>query len=214
MDPTQARHAANRSEQEPSDQGLPALRPVIDATFAEHGEVMAASMRALPEAVESAARLLVTAYLGGHKAILFGNGGSMSDALHIEGELVNRFAVDRQGVPAVALAGPASLTATANDYSYDDAFARMLVAHAQPGDVAIGLSTSGNSENVVRALTAARDAGLASIALTGEGGGRCADVADVCIAVPSRNTPRVQEVHITVGHMLCDLVERALHPRD
>lgn len=189
------------------------LRAVIDATFEEHRRVLAASAAALPEAVEAAARLLVKAYLAGGKAILFGNGGSMSDALHIEGELVNRFSVDRQGVAAVALGSAASLTATANDYSYEDVFARMLVAHHRPGDVAVGLSTSGNSRNVVKALQVARELGCPTIALTGEGGGRCAEWADVLVAVPSRHTPRIQEVHITVGHVLCDLVEKALLER-
>ena len=102
------------------------------------------------------------------------------------------------------------MTATANDYSYDDLFARMLVAHQRPGDVAIGFTTSGNSENVVRALEQARELSMPTIALTGAGGGRCVDLADVVIAVPSTNTPRIQELHITVGHMLCDLIERAV----
>lgn len=186
------------------------VRTLISRTFETHRSVLEASSRELPEAIESAARLLVDAYLQGGKAILFGNGGSMSDAQHIEGELVNRFAVDRPGVAAVALGSPASLTATANDYSYDDLFARMLVAHHRPGDVAVGFSTSGNSTNVVRALQQALTLGAPSIAFTGAGGGRCGEIADVVIAVPSRETPRIQEVHITVGHMLCDLVERAI----
>ena len=189
------------------------LRTVIADTFAEHRQVLDASIRDLPDSVEAAARLLVSSYLGGGKAILFGNGGSMSDALHIEGELVNRFAIDRPGVAAVALASPASLSATANDYAYEDMFARMLVAHHRPGDVAMAFTTSGNSVNCVKALEQARELGVPSIALTGEGGGRCASLADVVIAVPCRNTPRIQEMHITVGHMLCDLVERALVAR-
>ncbi len=189
------------------------LQTVIRATFDTHLEVARAAARDLPDAIESAARVLVDSYLGGGKAILFGNGGSMSDALHIEGELVNRFSVDRPGVAAVALGSPASLTATANDYSYDDLFARMVVAHHRPGDVAVGFTTSGNSENVVRAFEQAKALGAPTIAFTGEGGGRCAAIADVLIAVPSRETPRIQEVHITVGHMLCDLVERALVAR-
>lgn len=189
------------------------LRATIEATFAEHHHVLQQSITSLPPAVEAAARVLVQAYLKGGKAILFGNGGSMTDALHVEGELVNRFAVDRPGVAAVALAGASSLTATANDYSYDDAFARMFVAHHRPGDVAWGFSTSGNSENVVRALRRARELGAPTLAFTGEGGGRCAEHADVLLAVPSRCTPRIQEMHITVGHMLCDLVEKALLAR-
>lgn len=186
------------------------LRSVIDATFDDHLQVLEASRTQLPESVEAAAALLCEAYLAGGKAILFGNGGSMSDALHIEGELAGRFAIDRKGVAAVALAGSASLTATANDYSYDDVFARLYEAHHRPGDVAIGLTTSGNSENVVRAFAKARELGGRTIALTGAGGGKCAELADVCIAVPSSCTPRIQEVHILVGHTLCDLVEQAL----
>ncbi len=170
-------------------------------------------MAGLPAAVEAAARLLIASYRAGGKAVLFGNGGSMTDALHVEGELVGRFAFDRPGLPAVALAGSSALTAIANDYSYQDVFLRMLAAHARPGDVAIGFSTSGNSENVVRALSRARELGCRTIAFTGEAGGRCAPLADVCIAVPSRHTPRVQEMHILAAHTLCELVEVAMFPR-
>lgn len=182
----------------------------MEQTFADHRRVLDQAASELPAAVEAAAELLVAAYRRGGKAILFGNGGSMTDALHIEGELVGRFAIDRPGVAAVALAGISSLTATANDYSYADVFARMLEAHHREGDVAVGLSTSGNSENVVRALRKAKALGASSIALTGQGGGVCRELADVCIAVPSTCTPRIQEVHILVGHTLCDLVEQAL----
>lgn len=202
--------ADTNDEVQGGDQDQGEVQTVISKTFGVHRTVLEASERELPPAIEAAAGLLIEAYLQGGKAILFGNGGSMSDAQHIEGELVNRFAVDRPGVAAVALGSPASLTATANDYSYDDLFARMLVAHHRPGDVAVGFSTSGNSTNVVRALEQARSLGAPTIAFTGQGGGRCAEVADVLIAVPSGETPRIQEVHITVGHMLCDLVERAL----
>jgi len=187
-----------------------ALHALVASTFEDHRSLLDACRDDIETTVAAGARLLVDAYLAGGKLILFGNGGSMSDALHIEGELVNRFSIDRPGVAAVALAAPASFTATANDYSYDDVFARMLQAHYRPGDVALGLSTSGNSENVVRALTKARELGAGTIALTGAGGGRCAALADVCLAVPSTCTPRIQEVHILAGHILCDAVERAL----
>ena len=198
---------------DPAQASATDLRRVIDATFEEHRQVLAATMQALLPDIERAAGLLIEAYRAGGKAILFGNGGSMSDALHVEGELVNRFSVDRPGVAAVALSSPASFTATANDYSYDDVFARMLVAHARPHDLAIGFTTSGNSKNVVRAFEAAREQGLVTLALTGEGGGACARLVDLCLKVPSRHTPRIQEMHIIVGHVLCDLVERALFPR-
>ncbi|MFT7464645.1 MAG: D-sedoheptulose 7-phosphate isomerase [Pseudohongiellaceae bacterium] len=186
---------------------------LIEATFAQHRDVLTATAEQMPEVIAQAAALLVDCYLRGGKAILFGNGGSMSDALHLEGELVNRFSVDRKGVAAVALASPASFTATANDYSYDDVFARMLEAHQRPGDVAIGFTTSGNSENVVRALELGQQAGTKTIAMTGMGGGRCAAVSDVLLAVPSDCTPRIQEMHITIGHMLCDAIEKALLAR-
>lgn len=207
MDRTQGSADGPASTREGTDVDL---RGVIDATFAEHRTVLEASMEQLPAAVEAAARLLIDSYRHGGKAILFGNGGSMSDALHVEGELVNRFSVDRPGVAAVALGSPASFTATANDYSYEDVFARMLAAHARPGDVALGFSTSGNSENVLRALKEAARLGLGTVALTGAAGGRCAEAAAVAVKVPSDSTPRIQEMHITVGHMLCDVVERAL----
>ncbi len=191
----------------------PDVRAVIAEAFAEHRRVLEASAGSLQPALEAAAALLIAAYRAGGKAILFGNGGSMTDALHVEGELVGRFGYDRPGVAAVALAGASSLTAIANDYGYEHAFARMLAAQARPHDVALGFSTSGNSANVVRALEAARELKLGTIAFTGEGGGRCRGLADVCVMVPSRQTPRIQEMHILAGHTLCDLVERALFPR-
>lgn len=181
--------------------------------FAEHLKVFEAARQQLLEPMERAGELLVAAYRQGGKAILFGNGGSMTDALHVEGELVGRFGYDRPGLPAVALAGPAAVTAIANDYSYADLFARMLAGQGKAGDVAWGFSTSGNSENVVRALRVAREKGLATLAFTGEGGGKCKELADVCLMVPSRHTPRIQEVHILCAHTLCDVIERALFPR-
>jgi D-sedoheptulose 7-phosphate isomerase len=193
--------------------GGPDLRAVIDAAFAEHRRVLEAGAASLPAQMEAAARLLIAAYRAGGKAILFGNGGSMTDALHVEGELVGRFGYDRPGVAAVALAGHSSLTAIANDYGYENAFARMLEAHARPHDVAMGFSTSGSSKNVVLALQKARELKLATIAFTGEGGGQCRALADVCLMVPSRQTPRIQELHILAGHTLCELVEQALFPR-
>ncbi len=164
--------------------------------------------------MEAAAELLISAYRQGGKALLFGNGGSMTDALHLEGELVGRFGYDRPGLPAVALGGGAAgLTAIANDYGYDELFARLLAAQARPGDVAVGFSTSGNSANVVRAFRRARELKLPCIAFTGAGGGQCKELADVLLAVPSQHTPRIQELHILAGHTLCDLVERAMFPR-
>jgi D-sedoheptulose 7-phosphate isomerase len=205
---------ARASDKASADRAAGVLgRALAAEAFAEHLGVFEAARQQLLEPMERAGELLVASYRKGGKAILFGNGGSMTDALHVEGELVGRFGYDRPGVAAVALAGPAALTAIANDYSYTDAFARMLAAHARPGDVAWGFSTSGNSENVLRALRAAREKGLSTLAFTGEGGGKCRELADVCLMVPSRHTPRIQEVHILCAHTLCDVVERALFPR-
>ena len=163
----------------------PDIKSIIQEAFAQHREVISEAASALPGPISEAARLLIEAYRAGGKAILFGNGGSMTDALHIEGELVGRFGYDRPGVAAVALSGLWSFSAIANDYGYENVFSRMLAAHARPHDVAIGFSTSGNSENVVRALEQAREIGLARIAFTGKAGGRCAEAADVAIRVPS-----------------------------
>ncbi len=190
------------------------LRRLVDEALAEHRRVVEAAGTEFAQSVATAAQLLVTAYRQGGKSLWFGNGGSMTDALHIEGELLGRFNYDRPGLPAVALGGGAAgLTAIANDYGYDESFARLLEAQARPGDVACGLSTSGNSKNVVAALRKARALKLPSIAFTGAGGGACAELADVTIRAPSAHTPRIQELHILAGHTLCEAVERALFPR-
>ncbi|MFO0982078.1 MAG: SIS domain-containing protein [Planctomycetota bacterium] len=183
----------------------------VDRALDEHLNLLQWVKRECRGAVVEAAERIVQSYRTHGKVLLFGNGGSASDALHIEGELVNRFYKDRPGLPAIALgASVPSLTAIANDYSYQDLFARLVEAHGRRGDVALGLSTSGNSENVVRGLKRARELGLATIAFTGEAGGRCRDHADHLFALPSRCTPRIQEAHITLGHVLCELVEAAL----
>ena len=184
---------------------------VIHRRFEEHAAVLEATSRHLADKIQAAADLLVAAYRAGGGVFLFGNGGSAADAQHIAGELVGRFLKDRRALKAEALSVNTSiLTALANDFSYDMIFARQLEANARPGDVAWGLSTSGNSANVVAALTYARDHGLKTIALTGEGGGRCAPLADVLLDVPSRSTPRVQEAGMLVYHLLCEIVETAL----
>jgi D-sedoheptulose 7-phosphate isomerase len=165
---------------------------------------------ALP-AVERAADLLLTAYQNGNKALFFGNGGSAADAQHLAAEMEGRFGFDRQPLPALALhANVSTLTAIANDYSYEQVYARLLTAHARPGDVAIGISTSGTSKNVVAAAQLRSKLGIKLIALTGENGEVLRPYADVVIAVPSRETARIQESHILIGHILCDYVERRL----
>jgi D-sedoheptulose 7-phosphate isomerase len=159
----------------------------------------------------AAADALVSAYQAGHKALFFGNGGSASDAQHLAGEFLGRFLSERSPLPAVALVdNSAAVTAIANDYGYEQVFSRQLQALAAPGDVAVAISTSGNSQNVIEAATLARKLGLFTIGLTGSSGGRLRGLVDALIAVPSDETPRIQECHILVGHSLCDAVEQAI----
>ena len=161
--------------------------------------------------IRAAGELLAEAYANGNQAIFFGNGGSAADAQHMAAEMESRFAFDRAPLPALALhANTSTLTAVANDYQYEQVFARLLAAHARPGDVAVAISTSGTSKNVVAAARLKHQLKLKLIALTGEQGGSLAPFADVLIAVPSRDTPRIQEAHITIGHVLCEWVEQRM----
>jgi D-sedoheptulose 7-phosphate isomerase len=165
------------------------------------------------EPVTAAARLLAETLQGGGKILLFGNGGSAADAQHLAAEFVNRFQIERPPLAAIALTTDTSiLTSIANDYDFLEVFAKQVRALGRPGDAALGFSTSGNSGNVVKALDAARQLGLKTLALSGGEGGPVAAAAELAIVVPSRNTPRIQEVHITIGHVLCDLVDFLLFP--
>jgi D-sedoheptulose 7-phosphate isomerase len=158
-----------------------------------------------------AAEALVAAYRAGHKALFFGNGGSAADSQHLAAEFLGRYLREREPLPAVALnANSSAVTAIGNDYGYDQVFARQLEALGSPGDVAVGISTSGNSPSVVEAVLRARRMGLFTIALTGASGGRLRGLVDVLIAAPSDETPRIQECHILVGHALCDAVEQGV----
>jgi D-sedoheptulose 7-phosphate isomerase len=165
------------------------------------------------EQVAAAARLLADTLHESGKILLFGNGGSAADAQHLAAEFVNRFRIERPPLAALALTTDTSiLTSIANDYDFLEVFAKQVRALGRPGDIALGLSTSGNSGNVVRALEAARQMGLKTLALSGGEGGSVAAAAELAIVVPSHSTPRVQEVHITIGHVLCDLVDFLLFP--
>src|SRR5712692_7957295 len=155
--------------------------------------------------------LLVNALSQGNKILLFGNGGSAADAQHLAAEFVGRFAFDRPALPAIALSVNSScVTAIGNDYGFDQVFARQIEALARPGDIAIGISTSGNSANVLCAMSTARKMGLYTIALTGRTGGNLRSTVDYCICVPSNDTPRIQECHILIGHIISELVEREI----
>lgn len=167
-----------------------------------------------PAQVERAVALLFDAIGGGHRVLVFGNGGSAADAQHICAELVGRFAATRAPVAAIALGtSQALLTAWSNDRSFDEIFAREIEALGQPGDVAWGISTSGNSPNVVLGLTRARERGLRTLGLTGEGGGQVRALCDVLMDAPLRGTPHVQEVHQVTYHAICSLLEARLFGR-
>ena len=143
--------------------------------------------------------------------ILMGNGGSAADSQHIAAELVGRFKKERRAIPAIALTvDTSSLTALGNDYGFDSIFERQVEAHARENDAVVGISTSGNSENVVRALKKANEIGAETIGLVGNNGGKIKEVANLSIIVPSNDTARIQEVHITIGHIICELIEEDL----
>jgi D-sedoheptulose 7-phosphate isomerase len=183
------------------------LRTNIERSVEVHNRLIDACLPALTEA----AGALVSAYRSGHKALFFGNGGSAADAQHFAAEFVGRYLRPRDPLPALALHSNSSVvTAIANDYGYEQVFARQLQALAAPGDVAVAISTSGNSPSVIEAALCARRLGLFTIGFTGASGGRLRGLADALIAVPSEETPRVQECHILLGHALCDAVEQAL----
>jgi len=155
--------------------------------------------------------IIVTAYRNGGKIVLFGNGGSAADAQHIACELVGRLKLERQALPALALNTNTSLlTAIANDYGYNAVFSRQVEALVTRKDVVIGISTSGNSPNIVKAIKAAKLKGAKTVGLTGRSGGRLAKTADLILKVPSDSTPRIQEMHITIGHIVCEMVEMEL----
>jgi D-sedoheptulose 7-phosphate isomerase len=165
------------------------------------------------EAVVAAARLLAEVLRTGGKILIFGNGGSAADAQHLAAEFVNRFQVERTPLAALALTTDSSvLTSIGNDYDFSEVFAKQIMALGRPGDVAWGLSTSGSSANVVKALMVARAKGMKTLALTGRDGGPVAAQADLALIVPSPVTPRIQEVHSIIGHVLCDLVDYLLFP--
>lgn len=165
--------------------------------------------------IQQAINLIVEAYKNGKKVLFCGNGGSAADAQHLAAELSGRFYYDRKPLYAEALhVNTSYLTAVANDYSYEDIFARILEAGGGEGDILVGISTSGNSSNVLKAFEVAKRKGMHTIAFTGNGGGKMADKSDVLLAVPSKDTPRIQESHIMIGHIICEMVEKALFPKE
>lgn len=166
---------------------------------------------AFMQQVTDMGHLLIDCYEAGNKLLVAGNGGSAADAQHIAAEFVSRFNFDRPGLPALALTTDTSiLTAVGNDYGYEQLFRRQVEANGLGGDVFLGISTSGNSPNILEALEAARLKGITTFGFTGQSGGRMRELCDHCLCVPSDDTPRIQEVHILIGHTLCAMVELAL----
>ena len=166
---------------------------------------------ALVDLIKKVADECIAAYTRGNRILLAGNGGSAADAQHIAAEFVSRYAFDRPGLPAIALSTDTSmLTAIGNDYGFDQIFCRQLEANGRKGDVFIGISTSGSSPNVIAALQRARGLDITTIGLTGQNGGEIQAHCDYCIQVPSMSTPRIQESHIMLAHIICDLVEETL----
>lgn len=164
--------------------------------------------------VSALGHAMAKALASGHKVIFLGNGGSAADAQHLAAELTGRYMIERRGLAGLALtANTSSLTAISNDYSYEMVFARQIDALGCPGDVAIGISTSGKSSNVIRAMEVARAKGMITAALTGKTGGQLISAVDHCIRIPSVCTPRIQEAHILSGHILCEIVEHELFPK-
>jgi len=186
---------------------------IIHAHLTEHLATVE-RLRGMVPFIEDLAHRVVACFDAGGKVIFFGNGGSAADAQHLAAEFVVRYRQNRKALPSLALHTDSSImTACANDFGFETVYARQIEAMANPGDIAIGISTSGNSPNVVRALEAAKERNCLAVAFTAEDGGRCAEVADLAFRAPSTVTARAQECHLLVGHVLCDLVEEVLISR-
>ena len=179
--------------------------------FEESADVKRRFVQEHVDRIVQVAQVIAQAFREGHKVLLFGNGGSSTDASHIAAEFVGRYKRERRPLPAIALGTDmAAMTCIANDYDFADVFARQVKAHGQKGDVVIAISTSGNSPNVVKGLEAARELGLTTVGWTGGKGGKLAALVEYPFIVPSTVTARIQESHITLGHVLCELIEESL----
>jgi D-sedoheptulose 7-phosphate isomerase len=182
----------------------------IKAIWNEHLQI-ARALPVLSPAVSDAVDLIYSSLAGGGQLLIAGNGGSAADAQHIAAEFTGHFRRERQPLRALALhANTSALTAIGNDYGYEHVFARELSAHARSGDVLLAISTSGNSRNILRAIKAAHEKAVRVVGLTGESGGEMRAACDLCLCVPSNSTARIQEMHITIGHTICELVEERL----
>src|SRR5205809_3508230 len=184
---------------------------LINSSLREGAELRIVVARDCSTAIFEAAGLIIMCLQAGGKVLFFGNGGSAADAQHLAAEFVGRFVLERAGLAAISLTtDPSILTAVGNDYGFDQVFARQVQALGRPGDIAVAISTSGNSPNIIEGVKAARKGYLKTIGLSGKDGGLLAAEADVVITIASTSTARIQECHITIGHLLCELTEEAL----
>lgn len=187
-------------------QHLHSIKSIVSSSIQVKSQILEDAK--LLESIEQAVNIVLASLKSGNKLLFCGNGGSAADAQHLAAEFSGRFYIDRKALPAEALHTNTSyLTAVANDYSYDVVYSRLVEGIAQPGDVLIGLSTSGNSKNILNAFEVAKTKNVGIVAFTGASGGQMRELADVLINVPSQDTPRIQESHIMIGHIICELVE-------
>jgi len=185
------------------------IKQSIEASIDTKAKIL--NDEALIQVIDEVSRYAVALYQRGNKVLLAGNGGSAADAQHIAAELVGRYGFDRPSIPALALTTDSSnVTAIGNDYGYDQIFSRQLEGMGVEGDLFIGISTSGNSANLIKACEVAKAKGIRSVALVGKDGGKMAQIANDAIIVPSNDTPRIQEAHILIGHIFCDIIEQSL----
>ena len=191
------------------------MKAIIEFEFKEHLKTSKATMESITQALEIAANLCIKSLKNGGKILIFGNGGSAADAQHIAAELVGRYKMERKGLAAIALTTDSSaITCITNDYSYDYVFSRQLEALANSKDVVIGISTGGTSSNVIKGLMTARDLGCKTIGFSGRGGGNFNILCDINLVVPTDDTPRIQEMHILIGHTICHLIDLAFDEQD
>jgi len=186
------------------------MQSIIEFEFNEHLKTAQATLEYIAGPLEIAANLCIDCLQNGGKILIFGNGGSAADAQHIAAEMVGRYKVERKGLPAIALTTDTSaLTSIGNDYGYNHVFDRQVEALANKGDVVIGISTGGSSSNVISALKLAKDIGCKTIGFSGRDGGEMNALCDVNLVIPAEDTPRIQEMHIVIGHTICHLIDQA-----
>ena len=187
------------------------MEDMIKAQLKESSQLKLDMADKLTDTIKEISLLIIEGYKNNKKVVFFGNGGSAADSQHLAGEFVSKFKINRRSLPSLSLTVNTSiLTSIGNDFSYDEIFSKQVEGLVGEGDIVIGIRTSGNSENVIRAFDAAKENGAITIAFTGESGGRMRDKADILLNVPSSDTPRIQEGHITAGHIICDIVESSI----